>query len=48
MTTDYQAYHKHLEERPAELGREQRAPMSGFARPACRLDEEKGRALFSE
>ena len=32
MTTDYQAYHQHLEERLAEFGREQPGPMSGFAR----------------
>ena len=32
MTTDYQAYYKHLEERLTELGREQPGPMSGFAR----------------
>jgi len=32
MTTDYIAYHKHLEERLAQLGQEIPGPMSGFAR----------------
>jgi AhpD family alkylhydroperoxidase len=32
MTTDYVAYHHHLEERLAQLGREIPGPMTGFAR----------------
>ena len=32
MTTDYVEYHKHLEERLAQLGQEIPGPMSGFAR----------------
>ena len=32
MTTDYIAYHQHLEERLAQLGRELPGPMIGFAR----------------
>lgn len=32
MTTDYVAYHKHLEERLTQLGQEIPGPMSGFAR----------------
>ncbi len=32
MTTNYVEYHKHLEERVAQLGRELPGPMSGFAR----------------
>ena len=32
MTTDYVEYHKHLEERLAQLGQELPGPMSGFAR----------------
>ena len=32
MTTDYIEYHKHLEERLAQLGQELPGPMSGFAR----------------
>jgi len=32
MKTDYVAYHKHLEERLAQLGQEIPGPMSGFAR----------------
>jgi AhpD family alkylhydroperoxidase len=32
MTTDYVEYHKHLEERLAQLGHELPGPMTGFAR----------------
>lgn len=32
MTTDYIEYHKHLDERLVQLGRELPGPMSGFAR----------------
>ena len=32
MTTDYVDYHRHLEERLAQLGRELPGPMTGFAR----------------
>jgi len=32
MTTDYIGFHKHLEERLAQLGRELPGPMTGFAR----------------
>lgn len=32
MTTNYPAYHKHLEERLGQLGRELPGPMGGFAR----------------
>ncbi len=32
MTTDYIGYHKHLEERLTQLGRELPGPMTGFAR----------------
>jgi AhpD family alkylhydroperoxidase len=32
MTTDYVGYHKHLEERLTQLGRELPGPMTGFAR----------------
>lgn len=32
MSTDYKEYRKHLEERLAQLGREQPGTMSGFAR----------------
>ena len=32
MTTDYVDYHKHLEERLAQLGHELPGPMTGFAR----------------
>ena len=32
MTTNYVDYHKHLEERLAQLGRDLPGPMSGFAR----------------
>jgi AhpD family alkylhydroperoxidase len=32
MTTNYIAYHQHLEERLAQLGQEIPGPMSGFAR----------------
>jgi AhpD family alkylhydroperoxidase len=32
MMTDYIAYHVHLEERLADLGRELSAPMGGFSR----------------
>lgn len=32
MTTDYIAYHQHLEERLGQLGQELPGPMSGFAR----------------
>jgi AhpD family alkylhydroperoxidase len=32
MTTDFVEYHKHLEERLAQLGQELPGPMSGFAR----------------
>jgi AhpD family alkylhydroperoxidase len=32
MTTDYVAYHQHLEQRLAQLGREIPGPMTGFAR----------------
>jgi AhpD family alkylhydroperoxidase len=32
MTTDYVAYHHHLEERLTQLGREIPGPMTGFAR----------------
>jgi AhpD family alkylhydroperoxidase len=32
MTTDYVVYHKHLEERLTQLGRELPGPMTGFAR----------------
>lgn len=32
MTTDYVAYHRHLEERLGQLGQEMPGPMSGFAR----------------
>ncbi len=32
MTTNYVEYHKHLEERVGQLGRELPGPMSGFAR----------------
>ncbi len=32
MSTDYVAYHQHLEERLAQLGRELPGPMTGFAR----------------
>ena len=32
MTTNYTEYHKHLEERLTQLGRELPGPMTGFAR----------------
>lgn len=32
MTTDYAAYHHHLEERLTQLGKEIPGPMTGFAR----------------
>lgn len=32
MSADYIAYHRHLEERLAQLGRELPGPMTGFAR----------------
>ena len=32
MTTDYMAYHQHLEERLGQLGQELPGPMTGFAR----------------
>jgi len=32
MTTDFIAYHQHLEERLGQLGRELPGPMTGFAR----------------
>lgn len=32
MTSDYIAYHRHLEERLGQLGQELPGPMSGFAR----------------
>lgn len=32
MNTDYVAYHRHLEERLTQLGRELPGPMTGFAR----------------
>jgi len=32
MTTDYLAFHRHLEERLVQLGQEIPGPMSGFAR----------------
>lgn len=40
MTTDYVSYHKHLEERLAQLGRELPGPMSGFARLHRKAVEE--------
>jgi len=40
MTTDYVEYHKHLEERLAQLGQEIPGPMSGFARLHKKAVEE--------
>jgi AhpD family alkylhydroperoxidase len=40
MATDYIAYHKHLEERLAQLGQEIPGPMSGFARLHKKAVEE--------
>ena len=40
MTTDYVTYHKHLEERLAQLGQELPGPMSGFARLHKKAVEE--------
>lgn len=40
MTTDYIDYHKHLEERLRQLGRELPGPMGGFARLRRKAVEE--------
>lgn len=40
MTTDYIDYHKHLEERLTQLGRELPGPMGGFARLHRKAMEE--------
>ena len=40
MTTDYVEYHKHLEERLAQLGRELPGPLTGFARLHKKAVEE--------
>jgi AhpD family alkylhydroperoxidase len=40
MTTNYVEYHKHLEERLAQLGQEIPGPMSGFARLHKKTVEE--------
>ncbi len=40
MATNYADYHKHLEERLAQLGRELPGPMSGFARLHKKAVEE--------
>ncbi len=40
MSTDYLAYHKHLEERLTQLGRELPGPLTGFARLHKKAVEE--------
>ena len=40
MNTDYVAYHRHLEERLAQLGQKIPSPMSGFARLHKKAVEE--------